>query len=120
MFAALHRALEERLAAGRLAVIDATNVTAAGRREIRERARRTGTPVIAIVLDLAGELIHGRNATRPDRQVPGVVVERHLATLAGTLEHGALETEGYARVVVLRDPAEVAGVLVRVLPAAGG
>jgi protein phosphatase len=120
VFAAVHRALEARLAAGRLAVIDATNVTAAGRRQIRDRALRTGTPVIAIVFDLPAGVVRGQNAARPGRRVPEAIVERHLAALAGALERHALEAEGYARVVVLHDPAEVAGVRVRMIPTANG
>src|SRR3972149_3902672 len=51
-FTALHRALDRRLAAGLLTVVDATNVTAAARRTIRRAAARHGAPVVAIELDL--------------------------------------------------------------------
>jgi predicted kinase len=120
VFKALHRALEGRLAAGRLAVIDATNLTAAARREIRERARLTGTPVIAIVFDLPAEVVRRQNAARPGRHVPDAIVERHLARLAVTLDRGTLEAEGYARVVALRDPAEVAQLSIRLIPSPNG
>ena len=50
-FAALHLALERRLAAGRLAVVDATNLTASARAKVRRIAARRGVPVLAIVLD---------------------------------------------------------------------
>jgi len=117
VFAALHRSLERRLEAGRLAVIDATNVTSAARRDIRERALRTGTPVIAIVLDLPAEIVRAQNAARTGRQVPEAIVDRHLTSLAGTLARDALGFEGHQHIVILHSPAEVAGVRIRSCPA---
>lgn len=119
VFAAVHGALQRRLAAGRLAVIDATNITAAGRRAIRERAAGAGAPVIAIVLALPADIVLRQNAARPGRRVPDAVVARHLAALAGMLERGVLDEEGYATLVTLRDPDAVRGVTVRVAERAG-
>ena len=63
-FAALHRALDRRLVSGGMAVVDATNATAAARRTIRRIAERHRVPVIAIVLDLPGR------SPRAGRSVP--------------------------------------------------
>ena len=115
VFAAVHRALDARLAAGRLAVIDATNLTARGRRAIRERAARAGVPTVAIVLAPPAEVAHRQNARRPGRLVPDAVVDRHLASLETLLARDTLASEGYSRVVVLQDPAEIAALEVRVL-----
>lgn len=117
-FAALHRALDRRLAAGWLTVVDATNVTAAARRTIRGIAARNGVPVVAIVLDLPGPVVHARNAARRERTVPERAVNHHLGRLSRALANGELEAEGYATVVRLRDPAEVDALTIRLVPAA--
>jgi len=112
-FAALHRALDRRLASGGPAVVDATNATAAARRAIRRIAERRRVPIIAIVLDLPEAIVRARNAARTERPVPDEVVTRHLAALARTRDLGTLEAEGYARIVRLRTTAEVDRLVVR-------
>ncbi len=116
-FAALHRELGRRLAAGRTAVVDATNLTAAARRTIRHAARRHDVPMVAIVFDLPASLVQSRNAARPGRVVPDDAVARHLSMLARLIDRDALSGEGYARVVHLRDPADVDAVEVRLVAA---
>lgn len=106
-FAALHRALARRLAAGRLTVVDATNVTASARRALLRRAAAAGVPAIAVVLDLPDPVALARNATRSDRVVPEAIVLRHLREVTGSLSDGQLEAEGFAIVVRLSDPAMV-------------
>ncbi|MBI2778058.1 MAG: AAA family ATPase [Chloroflexi bacterium] len=115
-FAALHRELERRLAAGRLTVIDATNVTVAARASIRRLAAAHAFPCVAIVLDLPAPLVQARNAARAGRVVPAGPVERQLARLAATLEAGTLAVEGYAAVLHLRDPEAVAALTIRRVP----
>ncbi len=117
-FAALHRALDRRLAAGRLAVVDATNVTAASRRAILRAAARHGVPAVAIVLDLPWQIVLSRNGGRGERPVPEGVVRRHLAQLARALAGAELDREGYATIVRLRDPDEVERTIVRLVAAA--
>lgn len=114
-FTALHRALERRLAASRLAVVDATNLTAAARRTIRATAVRHGIPVVAIVLDLPEALVRERNATRPGRQVPDAVVARHLELLTAAMVRQDLTAEGYAWLVHLRDPDDIDRLTVRLV-----
>jgi protein phosphatase len=109
-FAALHRTVERRLGAGRLTVVDATNVTASARRA--GRAAQAGVPAVAIVLDLGPGLVLARNRARAGRVVPEDVVRRQLADLAGipaegTEAHRKLEAEGFAAVVRLTDPSTV-------------
>ena len=75
-FRALHRTVDRRLAAGAMTVVDATNAKREYRRPLIERAHATGTPVVAIVLDLPPSTIHAQNASsnrprrRPDRGRP--------------------------------------------------
>lgn len=114
-FTLLHRALDRRLAAGLLTVVDATNVTAAARRTIRRTAARHGVPVVAIVLDLPEAVVRERNAARSTRVVPDEVVTNHLGLLAATMS-GALAGEALALIVHLRDPADVDSLTVRLVP----
>ncbi|OGO57562.1 MAG: hypothetical protein A2V85_10255 [Chloroflexi bacterium RBG_16_72_14] len=100
-FAALHRALARRLGAGRLTVVDATNVTAAARRALLRRAAVVGVPAVAIVLDLDPRLVAARNAQREGGRVPGDAVLRQLTDLEASNRPGALEAEGFAQVVRL-------------------
>jgi len=116
-FTLLHRALDRRLAAGLLTVVDATNVTAAARRTIRRAAARNGVPVVAIVLDLPEEVVRERNAGRTGRVVPDQVVTRHLGQLADALS-GRLADERLSAVIHLRDPAEADAITVRLVRSA--
>jgi len=112
-FAALHGALARRLAAGRLTVVDATNVERHARRAIVAQARAAGVPAVAIVFDLDLALVLARNAGRRERIVDPAVVRRHRATLAQLFVDGgteALGTEGFAAVHRLTTADAVAGV----------
>jgi predicted kinase len=107
-FAVLHRALAARLAAGRTTVVDATSVTTFARRGLVERAAGARVPAIAIVLDLPPGIVLARNEARAGRTVPETAVHRQLRELRRSMRRG-LAGEGFARVVVLATPAEVAG-----------
>jgi predicted kinase len=106
-FAALHRQLGRRLAAGSFTVVDATNVERHARRALLVRAARAGVPSTAIVFDLAPELVLARNGARPGRVVDPAIVAMHLRQLRVLLDRGSIEGEGFARVYLLRDPADV-------------
>jgi protein phosphatase len=109
-FGQLHRALERRLAERRLAVVDATNIDRGARRELLRRAKGAGMESVAIVFDLAAELVLARNAARASRVVDEGVVRRHLALLREELDGPAAGAwlEGFAGVTILRDPMAVA------------
>lgn len=117
-FGRLHRELARRLAGGRLTVVDATSVEPSSRRALLARAAAAGVPATAIVLDLPAETVLARNAARRPRVVDEAVVRHHLARLCASLEGPAapLLREGFAQVVVLRDPAEVDRVRIRRRP----
>lgn len=105
-FDVLHYIAGKRLAAGRLTVVDATNVQAEGRKQLVRLAREYEVLPIAIVLDLPEEVCAERNAVRPDRAgMPRRVIKRHRAELRRSLR--GLEREGFRKVHVLRDVAEV-------------
>jgi predicted kinase len=112
-FRALHAALGRRLRAGRLTVVDATNLTREARRALLDRADAAGVPTVAIVLDLAPDLVLARNGARLDRVVPEDVVRRHLDAVRRLVDDGALDADGFAAIHILRDPAEVEALEVR-------
>jgi len=111
-FAALHRALQSRLARQLLTVVDATSVAARDRRPLVAAAREAGVPCVAVVLDLPAEVVLARNAGRLERAVPDAVVRRHLVRLETDLRPRGLDAEGFEQVIVLRDPAAVDAVVV--------
>lgn len=118
-FRALHATLDRRLTAGRLTVVDATNITREARRALLDRADATGMPTVAIVLDLAPDLVLARNAARPDRVVPESVVRRHLDAVRQLVDDGALDADGFSAVHILRDQAQVGALEVRRTPSLG-
>jgi protein phosphatase len=132
VFRVLHAALERRLAAGRMTVVDATNVGSAARRALIARADAAGTPAIAIVLDLPLAQCLAGDRTRADRHVPPAVVERQWTQLRAALDGGSgprrsgaflgpsrtllLTHEGFAAVHLLTSREAVDAVTVRRRP----
>ena len=111
-FAALHRQLVRRLAAGSFTVVDATNVERHARRALLVRAQRAGIPAAAIIFDLPPELVLARNAGRVGRVVDPAIVGLHLRQLRALLDRGSIAAEGFAGVYRFRDPAEVDAVTI--------
>ena len=117
-FAALHRELRRRLAAGRLAVVDATSVSGRARAGLLREARGAGVPAMAVVLDLPPDVVLARNRARAGRlAVPEAAVHAQLVALARSLGGQGLAAEGFAAIVRLRTPAEVEAARVRLLEA---
>lgn len=104
-FDVLHFIAGKRLAAGKLAVVDATNVQREARRPLVELARALHVLPVAIVLDVPEKLCLERNAARPDRDFGAHVVRRQRSQLKRSLK--GLGREGFRRVVVLRTPEEI-------------
>jgi protein phosphatase len=102
----------KRLAAGRLTVVDATNVQPAARKQFVELARAHDVLPVAIVLDLPKNLCAQRNTNRPDRAFGAQVIARQHDQLRRSLR--SLSREGFRKVHVLRSPAQAdAAVVVR-------
>lgn len=120
-FGRLHREVQRRLAAGRFTVVDATSVEPHARRALLARATEAKVQATAIVLDLPVDLVVTRNGGRRPRVVDEAVVRRHLARLRESLDGDVapIRTEGFAHVVVLRDPDEVDAVTIRRIRSAG-
>jgi protein phosphatase len=98
-FAVLHFIAAKRLAAGRLTVIDATNVQPEARRELVALAREYDVLPVAIVLDLPEKVCLERNEQRPDRDFGARVVGRQRSQLRRGLR--SLRREGFRGVHVL-------------------
>jgi len=111
-FRAMDRALERRLVAGQLTVIDATNVTRRDRRSWLLAARRHAMPLVAIVLDLPAYTVLAQDAGR-QRVVGSDIVGRHLERLRRTVDLDELRIEGFDLVITLRSPAEVQALDIR-------
>jgi protein phosphatase len=106
-FDALHYVAGKRLAAGRLTVIDATNVQQDARKPLVALARKFHVLPVAIVLDIPERICEERNRTRPDRQFGPHVLARQRQALKRSIK--GLGREGFRHVWVL-GPEDVDGV----------
>lgn len=106
-FEVLHFIARKRLAAGRLTVIDATNVQPDSRKPLVALAREFHVLPIAIVLDFPEKICQERNRTRPNRDFGSHVVRNQAQQLRKSL--GGLEREGFRGVHVFKSPEELEG-----------
>jgi protein phosphatase len=104
-FEVLHFIASKRLTAGKLVVIDATNVQGEARKPIIALARQFHCIPVAIVFDLPEKLCHERNRNRPERDFGPHVVRQQSQQLRRSLRN--LQREGFRRVHVLHSPEEV-------------
>ena len=96
----------KRLKAGRLTVVDATNVQPAARGQLVAVAREHDVLPVAIVLDVPEKVCVARNASRPDRDFGPEVVRRQRDQLRRGLK--GLQREGFRTVHTLRGEEEIA------------
>ncbi|GAA2786415.1 polynucleotide kinase-phosphatase [Saccharopolyspora taberi] len=113
-FDALHHVAAKRLAAGRITVVDATNVQRNSRAALVSLAREHNVLPVAIVLDVPESVCVARNAERSDRDFGPQVVRRHRSELRRSLK--SLQREGFRRVHVLRGVAEIDAATIEVEP----
>jgi len=106
-FDVLHYVARKRLAAGRLTVVDATNVQIESRKPLVALAREFHVLPVAIVLNLPEKLCHERNQNRPERQFGPHVVRNQSQQLRRSIR--GLEREGFRHVFTMTSPEEVAG-----------
>ena len=104
-FDVLHHIAGLRLDAGRLTVVDATNVQPESRRSLVALARDHDVLPVAIVFDLPERVCVDRSAARTDRNVGAAVVRRQRDQLRRSLKN--LRREGFRTVHVLRTEADV-------------
>ncbi|MGQ0845674.1 MAG: polynucleotide kinase-phosphatase [Sporichthyaceae bacterium] len=109
-FEVLHYIAGKRLDAGKLTVVDATNVQPEGRKQLVALARAHDVLPVAIVLDLPENVCVDRTLAREDRTFGPAVVRRQRDQLRRSLKH--LGKEGFRKVHVLRSEEEVAAATV--------
>ena len=98
-FEVLHFIAGKRLAAGKLTVVDATNVQPESRRALLQVAKGHHTLAVAIVLDVPREVADERNAARPERDFGPHVVRNQRSALRRSMK--GLRREGFSKVIVL-------------------
>jgi predicted kinase len=101
VFALLHHIARARLAAGRLTVIDATNLEFRARRSLLRLARRHALPAIAFVFLTSPQTCRAQNRGRPDRRVPEDVITTQVRQLSEALS--VLTRERYAEIHLLEE-----------------
>lgn len=104
-FELLHYIVGKRLAAGRLTVVDATNVQSDVRRQLVALARSYDVLPVAIVLDVPESVCVARNLARPDRDFGARVIRRQRDQLRRGVK--GLSREGFRYVHVLTGVASV-------------
>jgi predicted kinase len=111
VFERLQTLTQNRLMAGVLTVVDATNTDWMRRAELIAMARRYHRPVVGIVFDLPLEVCLVRIAARP-RMVRAAVVKQQVAEIQRDRER--LDLEGFAAISVLASTNQVDHVVVEI------
>lgn len=99
-FEVLHFIAAKRLAAGRLTVVDATNVQPEARKPLIELARKYHCLPVAIVFDLPEDICHERNKARVDRDFGPHVIRQHYQMMHRSLR--SLSKEGFRHIFTLK------------------
>jgi len=105
-FEVLYLIAAKRLDAGRLTVVDATNVQPESRRGLIELAKAHDALAVAVVIDLPEQECAARNSSRPERQFGRHVLRNQREQLRRSLK--AIRREGFHRVFVLSSEEEIA------------
>ena len=111
-FELLDSIVEKRVRAGRLTVVDATNVKPDQREGYVVLARNHEAAAVAVVFALPERVCHERNALRPDRKVAPYVLRAQARALRRSLP--GLEHEGFGHVHVFGSQEDVDSAVVRI------
>lgn len=95
----------KRLSAGRLTVIDATNVQEEARKPLIELSRRFHALPVAIVFDLPEKICQERNRERPDRDFAGHVIRQQASQLRRSIRN--LKYEGFRHIFKMTNEEQV-------------
>jgi protein phosphatase len=104
-FEVLHFVAAKRLAAGKMTVIDATNVQSEARKPLLALAHEFHCFPVAIVFDLPEKLCQERNRHRLDRDFGPHVVRQQRSQLHRSLRF--LRNEGFHQTYVLSSPEQI-------------
>jgi protein phosphatase len=108
-FELLHFIAAKRLAAGKLTVVDATNVQTEARKPLVALAREFHVIPVAVVLNLNERLCQDRNRERPDRNFGPHVIRQQSQQLRRSIRN--LKREGFRHIFELSKPEEVDAVV---------
>lgn len=95
----------KRLAAGRLTVVDATNVQPEARQPLVALAREYHVLPVALVLNLPEKICHERNRERAERDFGAHVVRNQSQQLRRSIRY--LKREGFRHIYEMSSPEEV-------------
>jgi protein phosphatase len=104
-FEVLHFIAAKRLAAGKLTVIDATNVQPEARKPLVALACEYHVLPVAIVLNLPDRICYERNEARADRDFGPHVIRQQAQQLRRSIRN--LRREGFRHIYELSSPDEV-------------
>ena len=113
-FEVMHLIAAKRLEAGKLTVIDATNVRMEARKPLVALARKYHALPVAIVLDLPEKVCQMRNKDRPDRNFGRRVIRQQSSQLRRRRK--ALKREGFRQVWKINAEEEVNNATVERVP----
>ena len=113
-FEVLHFIAAKRLSAGRLTVVDATNVQPDARKPLVALARQYHVLPVALVLNVPERTCVDRNRLRPDRNFGPHVVRNQAQDLRRSIR--GLEREGFRHVHILTSQEEIEGATVELQP----
>jgi predicted kinase len=104
-FEVLHFIAGKRLKAGKLTVVDATNVQTEARKPFVALAREYHCLPVAIVFNISEKICQDRNKNRSDRNFGSHVIRNQSEQLRRSMRN--LEREGFRHVFILNTPEEV-------------
>jgi protein phosphatase len=113
-FEILHFIAAKRLAAGKLTVIDATNVQTDARKSLLALARKYHFSSVAIIFNLPEALCHKRNQQRTDRHFGTYVIQQQYANLKQSLYH--IKRERFKRITIIDAVEKINAVEIKRVP----
>lgn len=113
-FEVLHFIAAKRLAAGKLTVVDATNVQPEARKPLVALARQYHVIPVALVLNLPDRVCQDRNRERSDRNFGPHVIRQQSQQLRRSIRN--LKREGFRHIHEFSSPAEVDEVVIERQP----
>jgi protein phosphatase len=109
-FEVLYFIAAKRLRAGKLTVVDATNVQPEARKPLIALAREYHCLPVALALDTPERVCRERNANRLDRNFGEHVIRNQCSQLRRSLR--GLEKEGFRHVTIFKSPEDLAGLTI--------
>jgi polynucleotide kinase-phosphatase len=113
-FEVLHFIASKRLEAGKLTVVDATNVQPEARKPLIALAREYHVIPVGIVFSLSERLCQDRNRDRPDRNFGPHVVRQQIQQLRRSSRN--LKREGFRHIFEFSTPEEIDEVVIQRQP----